>query len=138
MAETPSDREEQGRSRLTFLGVWTAGVLALAAISLAPPFLPIYSYLGYGLYMDNVLHFLVFAGMAGLTPFAFGRVAFGGAVAILFMLAFVLEGMQFFIPGHRADAVDFTADVLGLAAGAAVGLLARHHAVQRRAARTGK
>jgi hypothetical protein len=134
--ETPNDREDQGRSRLAFLGVWTAGVLALAAISLAPPFLPIYAYLGYGLYMDNVLHFLVFAGMATLTPFAFGRVAFSGAVAILFMLAFVLEGMQFFIPGHRADPVDFTADVLGLAAGAALGLLIRRLATHKRVARS--
>lgn len=123
--ETPSENDLQARVRLVLLGVWTAGVLILAAISLAPPFLPIYAYLGYGLFLDNLLHFLVFAGMAGMSPFAFGRVAFGGALVILLLLAFVLEGLQFFIPGHRADAVDFLADVAGLTLGSLVGVLAK-------------
>jgi len=137
MAKTSNEPDEQNRSRLAFLGVWTAGVLVLAAISLAPPFLPIYAYLGYGLFLDNVLHFLVFAGMAALTPFAFGRVGLGGALIMLLVLAFVLEGMQLFIPGHKADAVDFTADVLGLGVGVCLGLIlkqmVRRFLAQRRA-----
>jgi hypothetical protein len=120
---TPNDRDRQARIRLIFLGIWTAGVLLLAAISLSPPFLPIYKHLGHGIFLDNVLHFLVFAGMAGLAPFAFGRFTYTGALVILLLLAFVLEGVQFFIPDHRADAVDFIAGVTGVAAGAGIGLV---------------
>lgn len=120
---TPSEDDSQTRPRLLFLGLWTGGVLALAAISLAPPFLPIYRYLGYGLFLDNILHFLFFAGMAAMAPFAFGRYAFTGALIVLLLLAFVLEGLQFFIPSHKADPVDFFAGVAGLAVGGAIGLL---------------
>jgi VanZ family protein len=134
--ETSNDRDQQARLRLTFLGLWTAGVLVLAAISLSPPFLPIYTHLGYGLFLDNVLHFLVFAAMAALTPYAFGRITMPGALCILLLLAFVLEGVQFFIPDHRADAVDFVAGVLGVIAGSAAGLLLKRLG-ERRMSRSG-
>lgn len=133
---TPDDSRPKSRLGPALLGVWTAGVLILATITLAPPFLPIYVYLGHGLFLDNILHFLVFACTAALTPFTFEKAAvYSFALAVLLLLAFVLEGLQFFIPGHRADAVDFIAGAIGLALGAAAGILAKRVSDRRAASR---
>jgi VanZ family protein len=101
------------------------GILALGVISLAPPFLPLYRPIGFGFYLDNALHFLFFAGLGAVTALAFDGQGLLKAAAGLFTLGLVLELVQLYIPDHRADVVDFAANVAGMAFGIGLALLAK-------------
>lgn len=62
--------------------------------------------------MDKLLHWAAFCfiGIALLGPLSFKKL---WTLAILIILAFVLEGGQIFVPGRQAGFADFAANISG-------------------------
>ncbi len=69
-------------------------------------------------YMDKLVHFAVFAGLAAISGLAITRDAeIALAAAVLLTVGLAIELAQARVPGRFASAADFIADGVGVAAG---------------------
>jgi len=122
----PLARTVQAAGNPRLLQAWAGGVLFLVLLYVVVDIrLPAREVVS-GIPLDVALHFLCFAGLAAMSPLAFGR-AGSALAAILFLLALgmFLEITQYYLPHRFFSLYDAGANVLGLAVGAIPGFVLR-------------
>ncbi|MAB15311.1 MAG: hypothetical protein CMI59_15600 [Parvibaculum sp.] len=108
-----------GMNRFWVRVVWLVGLVTVLVGTLDPAMAPPSFFPGF----DKVMHGGAFAALAAIVPFAAART---GSRSVLFagllLVGAAIEVIQSSIPARSASFLDFSADALGIALGALVGL----------------